>query len=129
MKIHCILCAAAIAFPQLAQAELPFTTQSLGTVDATVDFCVRAHPAAAMKYQQQARLMVREVSEEGVDKVRNSDEYKAAYTQASAALRELHKQDAEQACNGKPAWDFKNQASGRAGRIAENEGTHDERTN
>lgn len=100
MKIHRILClCAAITLPQLALAERPFTNQSLGTTQSTVDFCARINPGAASKYHEQAGLLVQGVPEQEVAKVRDSDEYKEAYAKASASLGEVAKKDAEEACN------------------------------
>lgn len=100
MKTNRILClCAAIMFPQLALAELPFTDQSLGTAQATVDFCAQIDPGTATKYQQQVTLLVQGVSEDEVAKIRSTDDYKDAYARASAALAEVSKPDAAEACN------------------------------
>lgn len=100
MKIHCILCVAAITFPQFAMAEISSTGQSLGSVQATMDFCSQINPVATTKYQKQVDLMTREVPRQELDKTRQMDEYKTAYEQARTALGKASKQDAVEACNG-----------------------------
>lgn len=124
MKIYLILClCAASTIPLLAVADAP-SGQSLGTAQATIDFCARINPDAATKYQQQATSLVQGVPEEELNKVRSTDEYKEAYTQTSTVLDEISKADAATACNSF----LQEDTSEPSGRASENEGAHDEQT-
>ena len=99
MKIDRILCVvAAVALPELALADLPFTGQALGTVQGTVDFCAKIKPDVAKKYQEFAKRMVQDIPEEEVSKVRDTDEYQAAYEEVSRALAEVPKHQAAESC-------------------------------
>jgi len=125
MKIHCILCVAAIVFPQFAMAEPSFTGQSLGTVQAMLDFCAQINPGAATKYQEHAKLVAEDASQQALDDARNTGVYKEAYAQTIAALGEVSKHDAEEACKGLVEID----GSGPSGRVSQNDGKKDEQTN
>jgi hypothetical protein len=63
--------------------------QSLGAAAAVVDFCSRIDPAHAGKYDKAARKLVPSVSDSDITKVRNTADYKAAYTTLSRVLGEL----------------------------------------
>ena len=125
MKTYCILCVAAIVFPQFAMAEPSFTGQSLGTVQAMVDFCAQINPDDATTYQENARLVAGEASEQELGNARNTGEYKEAYAQTIATLGEVSKHDAEEACKGLVEID----GSGPSGRVSQNDGKKDEQTN
>ncbi|MEO8418543.1 MAG: hypothetical protein ABI475_07465 [Methylophilaceae bacterium] len=124
MKIYLILClCAASTIPLPAVADAP-PNQSLGTAQATIDFCARINPAGAAQYQQRAASLVQGVLQADLDKIRSTDEYKEAYTQTSTVLDEISKPDAATACK-----DFlQEDKSEPASRASENEGAHDEQT-
>jgi hypothetical protein len=92
MKIHYILCMA-IVFPQLALADSSSSNRSLGTVQATLDFCAHINPGAAAQYQAQGKLIVGGNSQ-------NSDDYKQGYTSAQAALARISEREAKDTCVG-----------------------------
>jgi hypothetical protein len=86
--------------PQLALAELPVNHQSLGTVQAVVDFCVQMKPADAAKYQEQAGLLVSGLASEELSRVREADDYKEAYATTKEALSKVDTKDAAKDCDG-----------------------------
>lgn len=100
MKTYRIIClCAAIVIPQAALAEPSVTDQSLGTSQATVDFCTQADPSTAAKYQEQMTQMVKDMSAEELAKLQGSDDYKDAYARTSTALSNIAKPDAIVACS------------------------------
>lgn len=120
MKIHSILCAAAIAVPQLALAEASSTGMSLGTVQATLDFCVQVNPGGAAKYREQLGQMTRDVPGQELDEARQTPEYKEAYEETRASLGAVAMDDAREACVGL----LEPEPSAPSGPVSRNEGTH-----
>ena len=97
MKTHYILCVA-ILFPQLALAipssDQPagnFQASSFGTVQATLDYCVRTNPGSAARYQDEARLIVG-------GQFKNTNEYKDGYARAQDALSHVSEHEGKAAC-------------------------------
>jgi hypothetical protein len=98
-RMLCLCVAAGLA--QLALAdELPFTDQSLAVLQGALDFCTRVNPGDAAKYGDQAKFLVQDVPGEAVGKIRNSDEYKAAYDMVSAELGKISSEQAAETCKG-----------------------------
>ena len=74
--------------------------QAFATAQATIDFCSRMAPKDAPKYQERSRALVQGLPTEDVAKARDSDEYKATYSETNSALSKLTKPQAEDACHG-----------------------------
>jgi hydroxypyruvate isomerase len=99
MKIHRILCLSAVIWlPQLAQAELLFTNQALGMVQATLDFCARVDARDAATFHAQETNLVRDVSNQELAGARSNSEYKQAYDLISTALNKVERGDAAETC-------------------------------
>jgi hypothetical protein len=99
MKIYRILClGAALVFPQLALAKLPFTNDAFGRVEGTLDFCAQADAQAAAKYEERKKSLVRDVPEKEVDEARQTQEYRDAYDWISAELGKVPKAQATKGC-------------------------------
>lgn len=99
MKIHRILClSAAIVIPQLALAKLPLPNDAFGKIEGTLDFCAQIDSKGAAKYQEQKKLLVRDVPEQEVAAARETTEYKDAYTWIGEELGKLPKDKAAKTC-------------------------------
>jgi len=99
MKIHRILClSAAIVIPQLALAKLPMPNDAFGKIEGTLDFCAQVDSKGAARYQEQKKVLVRDVPEEEVAAARETTEYKDAYTSISDELGKLPKEKAAKTC-------------------------------
>jgi len=99
MKIHRILwLGAAIVIPQLALAKLPMPNDAFGRIEGTLDFCAQIDSKSAEKYQEQKKVLVRDVPEKEVAEARESQEYKDAYTWISDELAKQPKDKAVKAC-------------------------------
>jgi hypothetical protein len=99
MKIFRILCwSAVIVIPQLALAKLPFTNNAFGKVEGILDFCAKADPPSASKYQKQKKALVKDVPEKEVAEARQSQEYKDAYDAVGAELGKEPNQKVAEAC-------------------------------
>jgi hypothetical protein len=99
MKIQRILClSAAIVIPQLALAKLPLPNDAFGKVEGTLDFCAQIDSRDAAKYQEQKKLLVRDVPEEEVAAARETTEYKEAYAWIGEELGKMPKEKAVKAC-------------------------------
>jgi hypothetical protein len=99
MRIHRILClGAALVVPQLALAELPLPNDIFGKVEGTLDYCAQVDSRSAAQYQEQKKLLVRDVPEKEVAAARETTEYKEAYAWIGDELGQLPKDKAVKAC-------------------------------
>lgn len=99
IKLDRIVCSLAIVIaPQLANAEMPFTPQSLANLQATIDFCGKSEPKEAAKFHEQVKQLVQSLPPKEVASVLESDDYKSTYEAISSMLESLAKPDAVQTC-------------------------------
>ena len=99
MKLHRILLSLAIvALSQLAIAELPFTSQAIGTMQGATDFCARIQPNKAKIHREMAKRLVQGITTEEMAEIMKADEYKAAYESLSNALVKVSFDQAVDAC-------------------------------
>src|SRR5882762_3160513 len=77
MKKHRVLClCAAIMFPQLVLANLPFANDSFGKLEGTLSFCSKLNPPGAAKYRELGKILVQGVPEKELAEARQTAEYK-----------------------------------------------------
>jgi len=99
MKMFRIICvSAAILIPQLVLAKLPFPNDAFGKLEGTLDFCAKADPQSAAKYQAHKKALVKDVPEKEVAEARQSQEYKDAYDAVGTELGKQPKEKAAEAC-------------------------------
>ena len=99
MKIHRILClGAALVIPQLALAKLPFSNDTFGKIEGTLDFCAEANPKAAQKYQEAKKQLVGNVPQQEVSEARKTQEYKDAYQLVKDEAAKMPKDKAAETC-------------------------------
>jgi hypothetical protein len=99
MKTLRILCVtAAILVPQLVLAKLPFPNETFGKLEGILDFCAKADPQSASKYQGQKKAVVKEATEKEVAEARQSQEYKDAYDAVSTELGKEPKEKLAETC-------------------------------
>ena len=99
MKTTRILCLAGpILMAGLALAKLPFSNETFGRIEGTLDFCAQANPQAAPQYQERKKAMAGDVSEKEVAEARGTQEYKEGYEEVSAQLIKVPKDHAVAAC-------------------------------
>ncbi len=87
------------AFPSLSMAELPFSRQGLGQIEATLNFCSQTNPQAAEKYGDHGNRLTKGFPGAEVEEARKSEEYKKAYESVTTALSKVAKDDAAKACS------------------------------
>ena len=99
MKLYRILLSlASISLSQVALAELPFTSQTIGTMQGAADFCARIQPDKARIHREMAKRLVQGVTTEEIAEIMKADEYKAAYESLSNALVKVSFDQAVGAC-------------------------------
>jgi hypothetical protein len=99
MKFHRILfLSVAILIPQMAGAELPFSNDTFGKIEGILDFCAKANPQAATKYQEGKVQLVNKATEKEVTDARKTQEYKDSFASMSDQLSTLPKKQAVEAC-------------------------------
>jgi hypothetical protein len=100
MKTPQILClSAAFLIPQLAGAKLPLPNESFGQLEGILDFCAKADPKAAPKYQERKKLIIDNASEKEVADGRKAQQYKDGYQEISDRLAKVPKDKAGKACS------------------------------
>jgi hypothetical protein len=99
MKLNRILCSLAIVImPPLANAEIPFTAESMANMQATIDFCGKSEPKEAAKYLEQVKQFVQGLPEKEVTAALESDDYKSTYEAMSSVLESMEKPQALDTC-------------------------------
>ena len=88
-----------LQFSQLALGGPAVNPQSLGTVQAAVDFCTQIKPDDAAKYREQAVLLTSGLSEQELTGLRDAEDYKETYASVIASLGEIDSIDAVLACD------------------------------
>ena len=100
MKTSPILClGAALLIPQLAGAKLSLPNDSFGKAESILDFCAKADPQGAPKYQERRKLIAHDASEKEVADAREAQEYKDGYKEMSDQLAKVPKDKALKACS------------------------------
>jgi hypothetical protein len=101
MRFHSlVLCCAAIALPQLASAQIPFSNDALGKLERTLSYCAEVNPNAASKYQELSKRLLQGVPEKNLSDARATAEYKDSYDSIGAELAKVSKDEAAKACDG-----------------------------
>ncbi len=101
MKIYRILIlslVAAVAFPQMAGANLTMTPQALGVVEGTLNTCAKVDPESAAKYKQRGEAFVADATKEELEKARSTSEYKDSYDSTTNELEKAPKDQTIKAC-------------------------------
>ena len=101
MKMFRVVClAAAIVMPSLAMAELPFSKQGLGQVEATIDYCSKVNPQEAQKFKDYGKRLIKGFPGAEVEEARKSEEYQKTYKSMTEELGKVSKDEAVKACSG-----------------------------
>jgi hypothetical protein len=100
MRFHgLVLCCTAIALPQPASAQLPFSNDALGKLERTLSYCAEMNPNAAAKYQELSKRLLQGVPEKDLSEARATAEYKNSYDSIGAELAKVSKDEAAKACD------------------------------
>lgn len=100
MRIHRgVVVISAILVSQIALAKLPMANDVFGKSEGTLDFCARARPQDASKYQERKKSLVRGAPDKEVADARKSQEYKTAYDWITDELGKLPKDQTTAACD------------------------------
>lgn len=87
----------ALCGPTLAAQGLP-DARMLGTTEAILDYCAKVDPAGADAFHSRARMVAQGASEESLQKVRNSDDYRQARDTTEESLAKVDQDDAVKVC-------------------------------
>jgi len=99
MTVRRVLCgwfAVALAPVCLAQANV--SGQVLGTVQATLDHCSQAYPEEAKQFEQYGSLLTREMSPQDLAKLRQTPQFRQAYSSTAETLAKMAKEDLSASC-------------------------------
>ena len=90
--VQFVLISAALAAEVIPDAKV------LGTAEAIFNYCARIDPAGADAFQSRSRMVAQGASDEAVQKVRKSDEYREARDTTEASLADVDPADAVKIC-------------------------------
>ena len=93
---------ALVAVPLLTFAATPVPPKTLGTLEATLNFCARVDSKSADKYKEWGKMLVRDISAKDLAEARDSSEYKETYDANTAELEKVSKDKAMEACRDFP---------------------------
>ena len=100
MRMFRIVCVSAILMlVSLATAKLAVPNAVLGQTEGALDFCAKADPQSAEKYQEKKKTLVQGASEEELADARGSDEYKEAYQSATDEMSKEPKAEVKKTCS------------------------------
>lgn len=93
------LLGAAILIPQLGGAQLQLPPQAFAKLEGVLDYCTKALPQDAPKYEKLRMELIKDVPEAQITEVRKTQEYKDAYSDAKAEFVKMGKEKALKACS------------------------------
>jgi len=79
-------------------ANLPFSNDAFGKVEGMLDFCAQTDTAAAPKYQERKKMLIKDLPEKEVAEARASQEYLDAHQEITTELEKLPKEKVVEAC-------------------------------
>jgi len=100
LKMFSIVCiSAALAIPQVRAGEKPPAPAALGQLESILDSCAAAKPKESENYKKQRAKLTEGVPEKDVAKIRDSEEYKQAYTAIRERFDQASSEEVDQACS------------------------------
>jgi hypothetical protein len=92
----CCWCA---AVPTPAQAESPgLDSRALGVAEAMLDYCAKAYPSSAVKFQYEITRLTRGASAETVARVRDSEPYRLVHDAEGDFISKVDPHNAKKVC-------------------------------
>jgi hypothetical protein len=89
-----------LAWPAFTQADGQTPDpQALGIAEAMLDYCAKAYPESAVKFQFQIKRLTGGVSAEALAKVRNSEPYRRAHDAESDFVGKVDPHNAKRVCS------------------------------
>jgi hypothetical protein len=100
MGFIALLACCGLAWPALAQAD-PQTpdARALGITEAMLDYCAKAYPSSAVKFQYQITRLTQGASAETLAKVRGSKEYHRAHDAEGDFVGKVDPHNAKRVCS------------------------------
>ena len=100
MKIRPILClCVALVIPQLAPAKVPMPEKSLGQIESILDFCAKANPRSASKFNDVKKLLAGDATEDEMSEARKTADYTDSYQETIDQLGKVPNEKAVKACS------------------------------
>jgi hypothetical protein len=93
-------CSGCVAAPSLAQADGQGPDpRTLGLTEALLDYCAKAYPESAVKFQYEIARLTQGASAEILAKVRNSEPYRRAHDAESDFVSRVDPRNAKRTCS------------------------------
>ena len=95
-----LLACCGLVEPTLAQPDGKAPdARALGVTEAMLDYCAKAYPASAEKYQFQIKRLTQGASQETLAKVRSSEQYRRAHDAEGDFVSKVDPRNAKRACS------------------------------
>lgn len=99
MRMFRIVCLSAVlAVSPLALAKLALPNDAFGRIEGALDYCSKADPQSAPKYQEKKKVLVQGASDQEVAEARASEEYKGGYDSATDEMDKQPKDQVKKTC-------------------------------
>jgi hypothetical protein len=100
MGFIALLACCGLAWPALTQADGQTPdARVLGITEAMLDFCAKAYPSSAVKFQYQITRLTQGASAETLAKVRSSEEYRRAHDAEDDFVGKVDPHNAKRVCS------------------------------
>jgi len=100
MGFIALLACCGLAWPALTRADTQTPDpHALGIAEAMLDYCAKAYPESAVKFQFQVKRMTEGLSAEALAKVRNSEPYRRAHDAEGDFVSKIDPRNAKKACS------------------------------
>jgi hypothetical protein len=95
-----LLACCGLAWPMLTRADgLAPDPQALGIADAMLDYCAKAYPESAVKFQFQLKRLTGGASAAALAQARNSESYRRAHDAEVDFIGKIDPRNAKRACS------------------------------
>lgn len=100
MRVHrLVVLGVALVVPQLGGAQLPIPTEAFGKMEGVLDFCAKANPKDAAKYEKIRTELVKNAPDKDLPQMRKTQAYKDAFEQAKSEFTKMPKDKVVEACS------------------------------
>jgi hypothetical protein len=100
MGFIALLACCGLAWPMLTRADgLAPDAHALGIADAMLDYCAKAYPESAVKFQFQIKRLTEGASSVALAQVRNSESYRRAHDAEVDFIGKIDPRNAKRACS------------------------------
>ena len=96
---HLLLLGFALLLPQFGGAQLPIPNEEFAKSESMLDFCEKANPKDADKYEKLRKEVVKDTADTDLAEARKTQEYKDDYEKEKAEFAKMPKERTSEVCS------------------------------